>query len=499
MMLSRSDRLFTGLAIIAALFTTLIYFSSGGNTPLAALPALTLMVGYCLPLVKKMSDMTVVACVLFLFLILDIPTNFPFYEFDPLTESLGNLLFEAAGKTIGVPALRLTGLEALTFGLVLWLGFRNRRREWYNLAFSPTFQFAVFLAMLIPLTGMLFTAIGVVKGNQISLAVTQIRFMPIIACWIYIGYIACRSYSDTVLIMRVFVGAMIIKALQGLFAYFFVFDMVMGKREYIMEHLQSDYMATAMFFLGAYLFAKHRRMPSWAVLSTGLLLFVPYMLNDRRASFMGVAFSLILSPVILKRFFRRRHVYLAGFGMLFLTFFIAGTWNVSGPAGILSDAIKSIAFKNEDPEAEPDYRDLENYNLYNAVMQNPITGLGFGKRFEIVADMPNIGGIYGSYDLIPHNNSLFMWAYGGAFGMAALGTFIALSLALMTRLFRLGHDWRVLAFAFVGFTQIIRWAIYVYADIGLLEARTTSVVGLMVGTAMSLLSHLESEPKEVHA
>lgn len=499
MALSRSDQLFTGLATSVALLTTLIYFASGGNIPLAALPILGLVLAYSAPLIKKMPDMTLVAGVLFLFLVLDIPTNFPFYEFDPLTESLGNLLFEAASKIFGIPGMRFTGLEIITFSLVLWLGFRNRRREWHNLAFSPTFQFAVFLAALIPFTGLLFTAIGAVKGNQPSLAITQIRVMPLITCWIYIGYVACRSYADTVLIMRAFVGAMVIKALQGIFAYFFIFEMVMGKREYIIEHLQSDYLATAMFIVGAYFFAKHRRLPGWTILCTGLLFLVPYILNDRRASFLGVAFSLILSPVILKKYLQRRHVLLAGIGVLCTIVFVAGTWNVSGPVGFLANTIKSIAFKDEDPAADPDYRDLENYNLYNAVMQNPITGLGFGKRFEMVAEMPDIGGIYQSYDLIPHNNSLFMWAYGGAFGMAALGTFIALSLALMIRLFRLGHDWRVLAFAFVGFTQIIRWAIYVYADIGLAEARTIAVIGLTVGTAISLLSHLESEPKEVPA
>lgn len=500
MALVRSDQLFTVLATAGALLTTFLYFASDGNISLAALPILGLVLFYSAPLFRNMSDMGVIACLLFIFLVLDIPTNFPFYEFDPLTEHLGNLLFEPASKTFGIPGLRLTGLEMVTFTMVLWLAFRNRRREWYNLAFSPNFQFTVFIAALIPMTGILFTAIGAVKGNQIGLAITQIRFMPLIACWTYIGYVACRSYEDTVLIMRVFVAAMLIKALQGWFAYFVMFGTVMGRREYIMEHLQSDYMATALFILGAYFFAKHRRFPTWSIVLAGITMLVPYVLNDRRASFMGVAFSLIFSPIILRRYFQRKHIILSIAGVVCAAVFVAGTWNMSGPVGFLSQTIKSIMFKEADEaDEEPDYRDLENYNLYNAVMKNPITGLGFGKRFEMVAEMPNIGGIYESYDLIPHNNSLFMWAYGGAFGMAALGTFIALSLALMIRLYRFAQDWRVLAFAFVGFTQIIRWAIYVYADIGLLEARTTSIVGLLVGVAISLLSHLEIAAKEVHA
>lgn len=500
MTLSRSDQLFSGLASIAALLTTLIFFVTGGNTALAALPSLALILFYCTPLAQRMSDMGVIACLLFVFLVLDIPANRPFVEFDPLTEHLGYLLFEAGSKLFGIPGLRLIGLEIITFAMVLWLAFRNRRREWYNLVFSPTFQFALLLAALIPATGLAFTAFGVVKGNSLALAITQIRFMPMMACWIYIGYVACRSYADTVLIMRVFVAAMMIKALQGWFAYFIMFGGEMGDREYILEHLQSDYMATAIFILVAYFFAKERRTPAWAIVLAGITIFVPYILNDRRASFLGVAFSIILSPFVLKRFIQPRHIILATCGVLCTGAFIVGTWNMTGPVGFLSQTIKSVFLRGTDADVqEPDYRDLENYNLYNAAAQNPITGLGFGKRFELVADMPNISGIYESYDLIPHNNALFMWAYGGAFGMAALGTFIAFALAIMIRLHRLANDWRVLAFAFLGFTQIIRWSIYVYADIGLLEARTTSIVGLMVGAGISLLSHLEIASKEVRA
>lgn len=479
------DFAFIFYAGVACILATLSYFYSSGNAALAILPIAAFACWHLLPLLKKATDIQIVAGIIFVFLILDIPTNFPFYEFDPLTERLGFLLFEAFSKTFGISGLRLTGLEIISYGTALWLAFRNQRHELENLRYSPTFQFTFFMALLIPAIGALFTVVGVLKGNDIGLALTQVRFLPIVGCWTYIGYVSCRHYEDGLLILKVFIVTMTVKALQGLYAYWWVFERHMGQREYIIEHLASDYMATALLSLGALLFMQDKRRSVIAILITFGVILLPYILNDRRASFIGVAISLLLSPALLKPYVRKKHVVALGLASMMFIAYIAATWNNVGAAGTFARTIQSLVMRDE--AAEPDYRELENYNLYQAAFQNPLTGMGFGKRFAMVADMPNIGDIYQSFDLVPHNNMLFVYAYSGPLGMAALGTFVTLAVAVMVRLHKRRPHPAATLFAFIGFTVLVRWMIFVFADIGLLESRTTAIVGLFVGMGISML------------
>ncbi len=480
------DTTFMAASLSTSILSCFLFWSTKGDLAVATVPLAMFGFAALAPTLARLDDISLVATWLAVILLLDAPAGYPFWDYDPLTETLGTLVFESASKFLGLTGLRLTLVEAGSYALALWLAFVNNRHEVLNLRFSGQFRFAAVMALLVPGTLLAFGAIGIIKGNDVALAMTQLRFVPLLACWTYIGYLACRRPQDTAVIFKVVVAAMVFKSLQGWFAYFFVFGADMGHREYLLEHLTSDQLATAMFVvLGAWYLFGARRVPTPAVVAAVVLMGFAYLLNDRRASFVGVAMCFILLPVVYFRDLTRRHWLALGAIVVLTVGFIAATWGAQGSIGIPARAVESLMSDAAQGSAAS-YRELEDFNLYSAVMSHPIAGLGFGKRFEIIAPLPDISMVYENFDAIPHNNVLFTWVFAGPAGIAALGTFIAVAIAIMMRLGRDARDRYLQLFAFVGFTMVVRWSFYVYADIGLMENRTLALIGLAVGMAMAL-------------
>ena len=84
---------------------------------------------------------------------------------------------------------------------------------------------------------------------------------------------------------------------------------------------------------------------------------------------------------------------------------------------------------------------------------------------------------------------IFLWAFIGPIGIAAYATFIVVNLAIATRVMR--HRTYDLAWlsALLSFTMIIRWSVYVYSDLGLIEVRSLALLGLFLGTVWRLAPH----------
>ncbi|MCW3053860.1 MAG: hypothetical protein JWN14_3030 [Chthonomonadales bacterium] len=65
------------------------------------------------------------------------------------------------------------------------------------------------------------------------------------------------------------------------------------------------------------------------------------------------------------------------------------------------------------------YRDAENADLMATVKLSPLTGFGYGKKMMHVAVIADISMIYDWWDIITHNQVLWVWMRVGTFGMLA--------------------------------------------------------------------------------
>lgn len=485
------DISFAALALLVACLAVTQYFAQPDYPPAAVFPILLFGAVCALPRLVRIEGFTVVAVVIFLSIVLD-EKSYPFNEWNPVTEVFGPLLFDNFSELLPVPGLHLTLFEFLSFVLGLGFAFVQGRAEAQNLLRSDRFRVLVGLSLLIPVVTFLSLLHGQVAGHSLAVALTQVRPMPVMGLWTYIGYVTSKSPDDVKLLAVVVVAGTLIKSLQGWWAYVVEFGMAMGRREYLIEHLTSEHMVVAMLVvgLGWFRFRRHVLHDVLAALALVTML-VPYLINERRASFIGVVLTLGFVPVIYWRKIRRWHVLGAVAASVAGLCYLFATWNVAGPLGIPARTIQS--FVDKDPSGELDYRDVENFDHYSAIMDEPLTGHGFGSRLKMAIDLTDISSVYPLYDVLPHNNILWIWSNGGPLMMGAFGVTMAFAVAAFLRLGRRTKDPVLVLFSFVGFGMVVRWLVYAYADLGFIFFRLTALLGLTIGMAVRFLHRLDDE------
>lgn len=476
-------------AFLVACLAVFQFFAQPDYLPAAVFPIVLLGTLAALPRLLRVEPFTVVAGVLFLSVVLD-EKSYPFNEWTPWTETFGPLLFDNFSELLPLPGIRLTPFELLSFGLGLAFAFVQGRSDARNFFLSDRFRVLVGLSLLVPITAALSLLHGAAAGNSVSIALTQVRTLPIMGLWTYIGYVSCKSSDDVRTLGLVVLAGSLVKALQGWWAYVVEFGMVMGRREFLIEHLTSEHFVIAMLVVG-FLWIKGRRHlgHDLAAALTILALAGPYVINERRASFIGVVLTMAFVPVVYWQSIRKWHVVTGSAVLLAAGLYLAATWNLAGPLGIPARTAQS--FLTKDPSGELDYRDVENFDHYSTIMDAPVLGKGFGSRLKMAIDLTDISSVYPLYDVLPHNNILWIWSLGGPLMMAAFGVTMTFGVAVFRRLSRTARDPVLVILAFVGFGMVVRWLVYAYADLGFVFFRLTALLGLVMGMAVRYSHRLE--------
>jgi hypothetical protein len=135
-----------------------------------------------------------------------------------------------------------------------------------------------------------------------------------------------------------------------------------------------------------------------------------------------------------------------------------------------------------------DYRDIENFNLFQGISNHPWIGRGYGFPFERHMDLPDIFSFAEILSWVPHNSALMTWLFGGPQNMATLATLFALSIATYVRLFRLSDALPERLFALIGMMIMIQWLIYVWSDMAWSFVTTVSFPAAFLGIAARLLA-----------
>ncbi|MCX6128383.1 MAG: hypothetical protein NTX25_04875, partial [Proteobacteria bacterium] len=317
------------------------------------------------------------------------------------------------------------------------------------------------------------------------------RYIYLLPIWTFIGFVVLRDRS---ILRKIFMWLsilMVLKSLQSLFLYF-TNRAYYSEAEYIYEHFFSAYAAVAMVCMLYYFWkysAPHLR------LFNGLGFIVTlyaYILNDRRTSYVALIFAIgCLVCLLPKKFYqahaRRYAPLLGGFAL-----FTALTWNLPAPFGFLGSLYRS--FGSETGEEGPSYRDLENANMLREVAIKPFTGLGYGKEFEEVFPMPSVAAVYKRYKMIPHNNLLAAWCYGGPLTMSALCLLFVAMIALAGRMIL---DPDLEGYRFLGIASLFYFVQYfcsTFGDLGFQVNRNLMLGGLLFGSCFRLYMQRKKEP-----
>ncbi len=414
-------------------------------------------------------------------MLFDIPSGRPYNEYTAWTETLGHYFFSSLAKAFSIP-VPLTLFELGSFALVAGIWLR------YRMSATAANRRILFVALILPGIAGLSALLGFLRGNDLALAVTQIRSLPTFTAWCLISYFLSRRLRNIRSIYRVVLFGAAWKAAMGLYVFYFVYGGELGSREYLIDHLSSLIMASAllMLLMRPVFFPGMNRLQ----LTLSALLFVwiawPYWLNDRRASMLGLALGLFCLPFMLHQvklidLKRRVGAFLLPFALL--TMAVGGIVLFSQTAVL--DSLQAIIAGGERMD-QPSYRALEDYNLLHGVQFSPLLGLGFGSRYPIMVLLPDISTSFDLFDAIPHNQVLYLWTFCGPLGMMALGLVMTLSLQASVRLCRSEVQGLKPYLGCISAVTLIGWFVFVFYDMGLLTGSALVMAGTFAGIALAL-------------
>lgn len=240
--------------------------------------------------------------------------------------------------------------------------------------------------------------------------------------------------------------------------------------------------------LSLWMVRSERRLQSWMLLLLPLV-YLGFVATNRRAGTAGIVLAMPILVMIAYKVFphRRKLAAIAGAAMLTLGPAYYYTFRNS-PSSIAQPAraIKSHFEPDARDEASNGYRNAENANILFTIKQDPITaltGYGYGKPFLKIVPMVNIGDIYENWDILPHNQILWIWMRTGAIGMAAFWGIMGCALFSACRILRrrthVDPDMQALALWAVG-TTILLVVAGLY-DLQISNYRNMVFFGLIIG------------------
>ncbi|MBC8142444.1 MAG: O-antigen ligase family protein [Armatimonadetes bacterium] len=152
------------------------------------------------------------------------------------------------------------------------------------------------------------------------------------------------------------------------------------------------------------------------------LILLGNLATNRRAGTAALAIALPIVLVAVMRSMPHRRKAAASIGIAIAVAFAVYYPVFKNSSGILALPARSIKsqFQPDARDASSNaYREAENKNLMATIRTAPVTGYGYGRRFLHAVEIANISEIYEWWDLLPHNQVLWVWMRVGTGGYMA--------------------------------------------------------------------------------
>lgn len=142
-----------------------------------------------------------------------------------------------------------------------------------------------------------------------------------------------------------------------------------------------------------------------------------YLVMQRRASMLTLVIALAFSGAMLFKFYPKVFYFLAPTATVIGLVYVAAFWNSGSAIAMPAQAVKSVISSDasEADRSSNEYRDIENSNTHFTIQQNPIFGVGFGKKFLMPYPLPDIS-FFEWWEYITHNSIVWMWMKAGIGG-----------------------------------------------------------------------------------
>ena len=327
---------------------------------------------------------------------------------------------------------------------------------------------------LAALTVLVTFIIGVKSGGDFKIALWEVRALGYLfgLAWLVPQLVDRRRH--VVVLLWVIVGALSIKAFQGLYRYFVVLRMQLPLGDTFMAH-EDPVMFVPLFFLFVMLvhYRVEPRLTRFLAVITPILLVV-LALTQRRIAYVSLVLCGAFLVVLLRPAARWKFAQMATPAVLAGALYVVMFYGSSSPLGRpVARALQLFEAGNISNQ----YRVVEEENLKYTIDQHP-WGIGYGQPFEMLYDLPKSWVLY---DYIPHNEILWIWVKSGTLGFVVVMYFFARVIAEAAWAHRALRDplFRVLAavVAIAVFNQLL----VAYYELQLTYTRNMVYLGTLLG------------------
>ena len=338
---------------------------------------------------------------------------------------------------------------------------------------------------------------GMRTGGDFMIALWEVRALFYLCLMYLIVPQILESKKQITMLFWVIIIGITIKALQGV-ARFVNLGFTTGGFDVLTNHEDPVFMITLLVLLiGFLLFQTGQKQKLW-LLASLLIFFVGFYVAQRRATYGSLIVSITAILVLLPALKRIQFLkYFIPVLSILLIYGFAFWNNASSPVGRPVQMIKS-AFVEPDMEtnfrdySSNLYRDNENYNLAQTVVNNTVLGTGFGKRYDQPIPLINIR--FPLRDYIPHNHMYWILVKMGSVGFFAFWFFFNCFVAKGTQVFTRLNDPYLKVITLVIVIAVINQMVVSFYDLQLTYYRSMIYLGCLMGL-LPVIMHIDREQK----
>jgi hypothetical protein len=378
-------------------------------------------------------------------------------------------------------AVIISPLETyIVLTVLVWLGRMavERRTQIY---FGPMFWVALLFVSFVTY-GLGF---GLSRGGNLVIALWEARPIYYLFALLVLTSNLIKLQSQVNTLFWIITVSLFFKGITGVVYVATMLQWDMGKVEAIAEHAMSiHFNIFFILMIAAWLYrdslSRRLLMPLMAY-----PVFYSYFANHRRAGFLSLGIAVLLIILLLYRENRKLFWALTPSGTLAFMAYLAAFWNNEGSIGMIARAVRSVVGQPTARDTASNvYRDIENLNIMFTISQVSLRGLGFGQRFYIIYQMPDIS-TFEWWEYITHNSIMWIWMQIGAGGFFAMLLMIAMTMLLGGRLIWTMPYGALRAYALTATLYVLMHFIYAYVDMSW-DTRSMLLVGIMMGLLNSL-------------
>jgi hypothetical protein len=182
----------------------------------------------------------------------------------------------------------------------------------------------------------------------------------------------------------------------------------------------------------------------------------------------------------------KKSIPVALVGIVYIVMF----WNSTHPLAQPVQSVKSGIFAQQtesttDPSALSEeyysnlYRSIENYNLAETVKSEPLTGVGFGRKYLMPIPLATIS--FPLRDYIPHNQILWVFAKSGLIGFFLFWLFFISCMGRGVLAFQRQENPIKKAWLTLAVLAIVNQMVTSFFDLQLTYTRNMVYLGFLIG------------------